>query len=231
MNRGRPLVDPALRDRLEVEILRWNNQINLVTRVDTERQVAALLDHCLEAWLLISSKLGEESWFSSATYLDLGSGAGFPGLVWALARREEEHTGPVILVEPRGKRAWFLRRTARLLGLTGLEVVEGRWGSVALSEGGLGPGSLLVSLKALRLSNADVLGGVANAVGADALPAEVLVVRFLAPTVSAVADRSRARERGVGVDPVGLPYLLAAAETIGTDAARLGLTRFVSSSR
>jgi 16S rRNA (guanine527-N7)-methyltransferase len=49
---------------------------------------------------------------ANASWLDLGSGAGFPGLVIGLL-----HDGPVTLVEERRKRADFLDRAAILLGL------------------------------------------------------------------------------------------------------------------
>lgn len=45
-------------------------------------------------------------------WLDIGSGGGFPGLVIGLMREE-----PTILVEPRAKRATFLRETAATLGI------------------------------------------------------------------------------------------------------------------
>jgi len=48
----------------------------------------------------------------AGTWLDIGSGGGFPGLVIAMLRE-----GPTILVEPRSKRAAFLREAATALGL------------------------------------------------------------------------------------------------------------------
>jgi 16S rRNA (guanine527-N7)-methyltransferase len=49
---------------------------------------------------------------SSASWVDLGTGAGFPGLIVALL-----HGGPVTLVEERRLRADFLARAAESLGL------------------------------------------------------------------------------------------------------------------
>ncbi|HEY0326101.1 MAG TPA: RsmG family class I SAM-dependent methyltransferase, partial [Allosphingosinicella sp.] len=49
---------------------------------------------------------------SEATWLDLGTGAGFPGLVVATL-----HGGPVTLVESRRLRVEFLLRSAELLGI------------------------------------------------------------------------------------------------------------------
>jgi 16S rRNA (guanine527-N7)-methyltransferase len=56
---------------------------------------------------------------SQASWLDLGSGAGFPGLVVALL-----HPGPVTLVEERRLRVEFLQRAAKVLGIAGrLEIL------------------------------------------------------------------------------------------------------------
>jgi 16S rRNA (guanine527-N7)-methyltransferase len=49
---------------------------------------------------------------SNASWLDLGTGAGFPGLIVALL-----HPGPVTLVEERKKRAQFLVEAAQILGI------------------------------------------------------------------------------------------------------------------
>lgn len=53
---------------------------------------------------------------------DLGSGAGFPGLVLAIARPEAQ----VVLVESVGKKAGFLEEAAEQLQLGNVEVVSGR---------------------------------------------------------------------------------------------------------
>ena len=52
-------------------------------------------------------------------WIDVGSGAGLPGLVIATLR-----DAPMILVEPRRKRAAFLVDTARALALPHVEVVQ-----------------------------------------------------------------------------------------------------------
>jgi len=57
---------------------------------------------------------------ASATWVDLGSGAGFPGLIVAAL-----HSGPVTLVEERRLRADFLRRAAEALRLD-VEIVQAR---------------------------------------------------------------------------------------------------------
>jgi 16S rRNA (guanine527-N7)-methyltransferase len=54
-------------------------------------------------------------------WLDIGSGAGFPGLVVAALTDR-----PTLLVEPRRLRAEFLRDTASAVGLANIEVTQSR---------------------------------------------------------------------------------------------------------
>ncbi|WP_294329529.1 16S rRNA (guanine(527)-N(7))-methyltransferase RsmG [uncultured Sphingomonas sp.] len=62
----------------------------------------------------LSDGAGEGSW------LDVGSGAGLPGLVVALLTAR-----PVVLVEPRAKRVVFLREAAEALGVAARVTVIG----------------------------------------------------------------------------------------------------------
>jgi 16S rRNA (guanine527-N7)-methyltransferase len=95
---------------------------------------------------------------TSSPWLDLGTGAGFPGLVLAALRPEAE----VILVESRGLRAEWLERTrialgleqARVLGLK-LEAVPDRKVRV-ISARAFAPLPKLLALSA-RFSTADTL--------------------------------------------------------------------------
>lgn len=57
-----------------------------------------------------------------ATVADVGSGAGLPGLVWAIARRDLS----VTLIEPMLRRSTFLTEVIDELGLTNTTVVRGR---------------------------------------------------------------------------------------------------------
>jgi 16S rRNA (guanine527-N7)-methyltransferase len=61
--------------------------------------------------------------------VDLGSGAGLPGIPLALARPDLT----MVLLEPQQRRAAFLRDCLELLGLPGVEVVLGR------AESGISP--------------------------------------------------------------------------------------------
>jgi len=94
------------------ELDRWRRRVNLTGNLGAEE----LADHALEALLardLIAH--GER-------VVDIGSGAGFPGLPLAISRPDLS----MVLVEPRGKRAAFLRHVVRDLGLSNVTVAESR---------------------------------------------------------------------------------------------------------
>ena len=71
---------------------------------------ASTLDHIWARHILDSVQLLR--WDRGGPWLDLGSGAGFPGLVVAALR-----SGPVTLVESRRLRAGFLERAIEEMGL------------------------------------------------------------------------------------------------------------------
>ncbi len=94
-------------------LVKWNKRVNLVghtTLADFWRR------HALDSAQLIAvarQKRGEA--LADATWLDLGSGAGFPGL--AVALMLADNTRPVTLVESNSKKASFLREAARVAGV------------------------------------------------------------------------------------------------------------------
>jgi 16S rRNA (guanine527-N7)-methyltransferase len=67
------------------------------------------------------------------TVVDIGSGAGLPGVPLALWWPEAR----VVLVEPRRRRVDFLLHVRRTLGLTHLEVQEARWEDARLPQADL----------------------------------------------------------------------------------------------
>lgn len=112
-----PEVLPLL-DALCQELLRWNQRINLTGYGDARQVWVGLF---LDSLALLPHLQG-------ASLLDIGSGAGFPGLVLALARPQMA----VTLLDARAKRVSFQKQAARLLGLANLRAVQGRAGEGAL---------------------------------------------------------------------------------------------------
>ncbi len=121
---GVPLDDLALgRFRRYLEELReWNEKVRLVGSADTR---SVLWLHFYDS-LTVLSAIGD-----ARRILDIGSGAGFPGLPLGIARGDLE----LCLVEARRKRANFLRHVVRTLGLGQVMVVEGRIGQWCPLEG------------------------------------------------------------------------------------------------
>jgi len=99
------------------ELLRWSAKINLVAKAPL-REIWET--HFLDSLTLLRVLPPPDS--KQQTLLDIGTGAGFPGLALKAARPEL----PVILVEPRQKRVSFLRHVIRTLGLKDIKVLCGR---------------------------------------------------------------------------------------------------------
>jgi len=148
-------------------ILRWNPQINLISRQNPANLLGTLIGQCREAWDLLvtedTSGLGDAS---GLWYFDLGSGSGLPGVVWHNQMVGAGLPVRTLLVEPREKRAWFLERVSHLAGPEPILVAAGRWGELrgdilaaAIPEAL--PSHILISLKALRLADSAVLAGLA----------------------------------------------------------------------
>jgi len=116
MSKSAAILDPSIRaslDHLVTELLRWNQKINLTGHRD---------ENSVEVDL-IQDSLALAGHIQGETVLDIGSGAGFPGLVLALARPELQ----VTLLEPRGKRVSFQEHIIRTLDLKDrVEAIQGR---------------------------------------------------------------------------------------------------------
>lgn len=84
-------------------------QTNLVGTLDPGRIWDELLLDAVASWQLVPADV--------ATVADLGSGAGLPGLVWALLARSQGRALSVTLIEPRAKRVEFLQRSVVEMGL------------------------------------------------------------------------------------------------------------------
>jgi len=125
------------------ELDHWRRRMNLTGNLSA----GELVDHALES-LLASDLIAH-----GERVVDVGSGAGFPGLPLSIARPDLQTT----LLEPRAKKCAFLRHVARTLKLSNVLVFEGRVDEVGGQTFGvattralgdisrwLGEGSLLV---------------------------------------------------------------------------------------
>lgn len=79
-----------------------NTRQNLIAPASVEHVWAR---HIADSAQLVSAR-------ADGLWIDIGSGAGLPGLVIAILR-----SAPMLLVEPRRKRAEFLAEAAKMLGL------------------------------------------------------------------------------------------------------------------
>lgn len=89
-------------------LAQWGEELGLVGPRELDRLWTR---HILNS-ALVAHKIG------SGTLIDIGSGAGFPGLVIAALRPDIQCT----LIEPLGRRAQWLRDEAERLGLRNVEV-------------------------------------------------------------------------------------------------------------
>ncbi|MFM2289707.1 MAG: hypothetical protein RL684_2850 [Pseudomonadota bacterium] len=100
--------------RLLDELTHWNRAYNLTAITD---RGAMITQHLLDS-------LAGSRWVDGARVLDLGTGAGFPGLPLALVHPQRQFT----LLDGTGKKIRFVAHAARTLGLGNVEAVHGRAG-------------------------------------------------------------------------------------------------------
>jgi 16S rRNA (guanine527-N7)-methyltransferase len=95
------------------ELLEWNAKISLTTITEP---ADAAIKHFLDSILLLKYVP------LAGSLIDIGTGAGFPGIPLKIMKPELS----VVLVEVVRKKANFLRQVIRLLNLDGIEVYNGR---------------------------------------------------------------------------------------------------------
>lgn len=96
-------------------LLKWNRRTNLI---GTEDPSEIVVRHVVDSLLFLEVIPAG----SPLRVLDLGSGAGLPGIPVKIARPEDT----IVLVESRARKTAFLREAVRLVGLPGITVHEGR---------------------------------------------------------------------------------------------------------
>jgi 16S rRNA (guanine527-N7)-methyltransferase len=103
------------------EMLRWNRRINLTAISDPEE---ALEKHLLDSLTVLPLLQGRE------TLLDMGSGAGLPGIPLKLARPGLN----VLSLDSVRKKIVFQQHVARSLSLSGFEALPGRIETLFLQQ-------------------------------------------------------------------------------------------------
>ena len=103
------------------EIARWSRVTNLISQTDADTIIRKHILDSLAVSLLIPTHM---------RLLDLGSGAGFPGLVLAIMQSSRD----VVLIEARRKRVSFLKETVRRLKINNVKVYEGRVETLAKED-------------------------------------------------------------------------------------------------
>ena len=162
--------------RFAAEVAHWGSRTHLVGRTRSDENIMANLLDSIHLLRFAERFLGEAREERMAA--DIGSGAGFPGIVWAILNRSLR----LSLYERREKARIFLERTAAILELGDRVSVKGE---ARRAEGG-GAFDIVTSKAAGRL-------GAIAPVAAGLLLAEGLYV-----TVKGDAWKDELREMGSG---------------------------------
>ena len=99
-------------DALLDELERWNRKVNLTAIRDREAMVTGHIEDSLAARPYLQGK----------RILDVGTGAGFPGLPLAIVEPERSF----VLADSNNKKIQFVAHAARQLGLDNVEAVHAR---------------------------------------------------------------------------------------------------------
>ena len=99
-------------ERLLDELERWNRKVNLTAVRDREQMVTLHLEDSLAVRPLLQGK----------RILDVGTGAGFPGLPLAIAEPDREFT----LLDSNNKKIMFVQHVVGVLGLDNVTAIKAR---------------------------------------------------------------------------------------------------------
>lgn len=113
-----PPAQQARVSRWAALLLQWNRTYNLLGAQDADTLAT---EHLLDSLAILPAV---ERWLPSQEQVltDVGTGAGFPGILLAIAQPER----PVHLLEPIGKKVAFLRQSVLTLGLKNAHVLAGK---------------------------------------------------------------------------------------------------------
>lgn len=110
--------DAETEDKIEgyrQQVLKWNQRLPLVSRKSPKESLDRLINHSLRAGEVIPENI--------RTIVDIGSGAGLPGIPLAIVRPDVH----VWLVERSGNKVVFLKNVVRRLQISNADVVGERF--------------------------------------------------------------------------------------------------------
>jgi 16S rRNA (guanine527-N7)-methyltransferase len=116
-------------------LVKWNGVYNLTAVREPDAMLRQHLLDSLSVVAPLAARLPQRDGAPGGHIIDVGSGAGLPGIVLALAWPRAN----VVLVEPVGKKAAFLRQCQGELALTNLRVEATRAESLDAPEAGQAP--------------------------------------------------------------------------------------------
>ena len=102
-------------------LLEWNEKINLTAITDEEEVIVKHFVDCLMCTKIIKDE---------KNIIDVGTGAGFPGMVLAIYYEDKEFT----LLDALNKRLVFLQEVVNTLKLKNVNIIHGRAEEVARKE-------------------------------------------------------------------------------------------------
>lgn len=105
-------------------LLEWNEKINL-TAITDEKEI--FIKHFLDSATCLSSGIIKPG----SKAIDIGTGAGFPGMVMKILRDDISMT----LLDSLNKRVIYLEDTAKKLALNQTEIIHGRAEEFGIKEG------------------------------------------------------------------------------------------------
>ena len=153
--------------QLLMSVLKVNNRINIIGPCSLEQAVERHLLDSLGLLRLVDRTQGLKSW------IDIGTGGGFPGLVWAIMRPDLD----LLLVDSVGKKAALARKHAIDFGLTNVKVLPSRFEQIPSPVGATGMVSRATFAPAEWISRAKTFltsgGAIVATMGGNADPALV----------------------------------------------------------
>jgi 16S rRNA (guanine527-N7)-methyltransferase len=135
----RPREAARLLEQYLDELERWNPRFGFVKAGSREELVVKHVLDSLSAWRQVNDAA------AGGTVLDVGSGAGFPGIPLAIALRDL----PFNLLERSAKKVSFLRTCKALLGLRLVEVIPGDLAAAAAASAASGAPFSVVTFRAV----------------------------------------------------------------------------------